>query len=51
MTSTLDSTEAPQFPAARAAKCPFDPPPTMQALRERTRWRGFDCGTAPHHGW
>ncbi|MEV4630640.1 cytochrome P450 [Micromonospora sp. NPDC049523] len=36
MTSTVDSTEAPQFPAARAAKCPFDPPPTMQALRERT---------------
>jgi cytochrome P450 len=35
MTSTID--EAPEFPAPRAAKCPFDPPPTMQALREETR--------------
>jgi len=35
MTSTID--EAPEFPAPRAAKCPFDPPPAMQALREETR--------------
>ncbi|WP_326559265.1 cytochrome P450 [Micromonospora sp. NBC_01796] len=49
MTSTIDSTGAPGFPAARAAKCPFDPPPTMQALRERTplaRVRLWD-GTTP----
>jgi cytochrome P450 len=35
MTSTID--HAPEFPAPRAASCPFDPPPTMQALREETR--------------
>jgi cytochrome P450 len=35
MTSTID--HAPEFPAPRAAKCPFDPPPAMQALREETR--------------
>ncbi|QUQ65569.1 cytochrome P450 [Kutzneria sp. CA-103260] len=30
MTSTI-----PVFPAARAAGCPFDPPPTIQALQEQ----------------
>jgi cytochrome P450 len=36
MTSTIDGTQIPEFPMARAARCPFDPPPTMQALREQT---------------
>lgn len=34
MTSTIDQAE---FPAPRAAGCPFDPPPALQALREQTR--------------
>jgi cytochrome P450 len=38
MTSTLDSSEqvgeAPDFPMARAAGCPFDPPPAARALQE-----------------
>jgi cytochrome P450 len=33
MTSTV---ETPEFPAPRADRCPFDPPPAMQALREET---------------
>jgi cytochrome P450 len=41
MTSTIgsaaDQAEVPSFPAARAAGCPFDPPPALQALREQTR--------------
>ncbi|MCP2256480.1 Cytochrome P450 [Streptoalloteichus tenebrarius] len=39
MTGTIDpvAEQTPAFPAARAAGCPFDPPPTVQALRERTR--------------
>lgn len=37
MTSTIDHADTPEFPAPRAATCPFDPPPAMQALREETR--------------
>ncbi|MBP2325981.1 cytochrome P450 [Kibdelosporangium banguiense] len=29
-------TQTPVFPAARAAGCPFDPPPDIQALQEKT---------------
>jgi cytochrome P450 len=32
MTST---TEAPDYPAPRAATCPFDPPPTLRTLQEQ----------------
>src|SRR5581483_1724419 len=34
MTSTLRPAEAPEFPMARAAGCPFDPPPELKALQE-----------------
>ncbi|MDP9842760.1 cytochrome P450 [Streptosporangium lutulentum] len=34
MTETLNQAEIPQFPMARAAGCPFDPPPTLKALQE-----------------
>jgi hypothetical protein len=41
MTSTIDpatdQVDTPAFPAARAAGCPFDPPPTLRALQEQTR--------------
>jgi cytochrome P450 len=33
MTSTVN---APQFPMARAAGCPFDPPPELKFLQEQT---------------
>jgi hypothetical protein len=31
----VNSTEIPEYPATRAAGCPFDPPPTLYALREQ----------------
>jgi cytochrome P450 len=34
--SAADQARTPTFPAPRAAGCPFDPPPTLQALREQT---------------
>jgi cytochrome P450 len=34
MTSTLRPAEVPEFPMARAAGCPFDPPPELKALQE-----------------
>jgi len=30
------TTELPEFPMARAAGCPFDPPPALRELRDRT---------------
>jgi cytochrome P450 len=50
MTSTLDSTgdEVPQFPMARAAKCPFDPPPGLYAQLQEgplTKVRLWDGST------
>jgi cytochrome P450 len=35
VTSTTDQAETPVFPAARAAGCPFDPPPAIRALQEQ----------------
>jgi cytochrome P450 len=49
MTSTIDQAHTPEFPGTRAAKCPFDPPPSIQALQEQaplTRVRLPD-GTTP----
>ena len=34
-TDTLPTTEAPDFPMARATGCPFDPPPALRELRDR----------------
>ncbi|WAL69337.1 cytochrome P450 [Amycolatopsis cynarae] len=48
MTSTLDPTGLPDFPMARAAGCPFDPPPEgLAKLREGplTRVRLWDGST------
>jgi cytochrome P450 len=44
MTDTLgmtgeQSAEPEDFPMARAARCPFDPPPTLQAMQKETRLR------------
>ena len=35
-TDTLPTTEVPEFPMARATGCPFDPPPALRELRDRT---------------
>ncbi|MCC5576098.1 cytochrome P450 [Microtetraspora sp. AC03309] len=35
MTETVNPAEVPQFPGARAARCPFDPPPVLHALQEQ----------------
>ncbi|MCP2167384.1 cytochrome P450 [Goodfellowiella coeruleoviolacea] len=53
MTSTVNSAaaspaETPEFPMARAAKCPFDPPPALRALQQEgplTRVRLWDGST------
>ncbi|MEV1177718.1 cytochrome P450 [Nonomuraea sp. NPDC049784] len=34
MTDTLSPADAPEFPMARAAGCPFDPPPALRALQQ-----------------
>ena len=34
MTSTLDPAEIPEFPMARAQRCPFDPPPGLRAKQQ-----------------
>ena len=34
MTSTLDPAEVPEYPMARAAGCPFDPPPGLKAAQQ-----------------
>jgi len=34
VTSTLDSAGIPEFPMARAAGCPFDPPPDLKATQQ-----------------
>jgi cytochrome P450 len=49
VTKTIGRAERPEFPGVRAAKCPFDPPPSIQALQEQaplTRVRLPD-GTTP----
>ncbi|HWO64079.1 MAG TPA: cytochrome P450 [Umezawaea sp.] len=49
MTTTLDPSEVPEYPMARAKGCPFDPPPELRALQEEapiTRVRLWD-GTTP----
>jgi cytochrome P450 len=33
---TADTTDIPEYPMERAAKCPFNPPPKLQALQEET---------------
>jgi hypothetical protein len=51
MTSTLPPAGAaapPDYPMARAATCPFDPPPALQAVQEQgplTRVRLWDGST------
>jgi cytochrome P450 len=34
MTEILSHPEVPEFPGTRAARCPFDPPPNLQALQK-----------------
>jgi cytochrome P450 len=34
MTDTLDPARIPEFPMARAARCPFDPPPALRSQQE-----------------
>ncbi|MER6945191.1 cytochrome P450 [Nonomuraea sp. NPDC000554] len=34
MTSTSNPADIPEFPMSRAARCPFDPPPELQAKQE-----------------
>jgi cytochrome P450 len=44
----IDSAEPPEYPMARAAGCPFDPPPALRELRDRTavtRVRNWDGST------
>lgn len=53
MTSTLDSSgqpaeQRPEYPMQRDARCPFDPPPTLQAMRDEgplTKVRFWDGST------
>ncbi|MFI1016402.1 cytochrome P450 [Streptomyces sp. NPDC020965] len=36
-TTETPATELPEYPMPRAAGCPFDPPPALQKLQDRTR--------------